>query len=196
MDERNPFLGVFLIPCAVNVTEARVASDTIALLLKVGNGAGKGFGEAFVGTYVLHAEGFGDGWKLLKLEEIRVGPELFYLFAIFNVNVLALVFLIVVDGETIARLRASATSGEHSGADLLTAERTEGIVVGDDFAMAGHDDGGQGLDGDFFHLFELFASVSPLQQALVAEGEGFQLLLRLVDFLVQLRERRCLRAFL
>ena len=53
LDDGNPFLGVFLVPGAVDVAEARVTGNAQALGFKVGRGPGEGLVETVVWTYML-----------------------------------------------------------------------------------------------------------------------------------------------
>ena len=53
--QREPLLGIVLVPCTVDVACARMSCHLVALLLHVGEGLGKRLVEALVGSHVLHA---------------------------------------------------------------------------------------------------------------------------------------------
>lgn len=59
--QRNPFLGVFLIPGAIDIAGSMLSSHLEALFLHVSEGFGEGLIEAVIRAYVLHAQRLGDG---------------------------------------------------------------------------------------------------------------------------------------
>ena len=67
LNQREPLLGVLLVPYAVDVACARMSYHLVALLLHVGEGFGKRLIEALVGTHMLHAQRLGHGSEALAV---------------------------------------------------------------------------------------------------------------------------------
>ncbi len=143
LNDRQPFLGVFLIPGSVDVTGTVLTDGLQTVLLDVAEGLGERLVEAFVGANVLHAEGTGHGGQALELDDGAVFAHLLHLFTILDVDVRRCVLLVVLHGEAVARRRTLAAEALHFGTDLLDTQWTDGGEVGDDFTMACHDDFGQ-----------------------------------------------------
>lgn len=103
---------------------------------------------------MLVAEGAFYGVEFLELDDFGIRSHFFDLFTVFDVDVGGGVFLVVFDGEAVARRRALAAEALHFGADDVYAHGAHGFVVRDCFAVACDDDFGEFLDAYFVHRVE------------------------------------------
>ena len=106
---------------------------------------------------MLHAQCFGNSRKSFELDKVRVGKHFLDLLAVLNVNILRTVFLVVVNGEAITRLRAFAAGRRHCRTYLHIAQRPERIIIGNHLAVTSHDNLRKFLNDNFFHTLCLFA---------------------------------------
>ena len=100
-----------------------MASDLVALLLQITEGFGIGLIETLIGTDMFHAERLGYGWQAFKLDDVAADAHFIDLFAILDVDVCRFEFLVVLDGETVARWRALAAQALHLGSNFIDTQR-------------------------------------------------------------------------
>lgn len=85
---------------------------------------------------------------------------------------------------------ALAAETLHLGTNFLATERSERCIVGDDFAVARHDDLWQRLNRKFFHCVKLFSRVHPLKQAVTSFPQPLELCFCFFNLLCQFLDGR------
>ena len=140
LNNRQPFLGVFLVPDTIDIACAMLTNHLIAVFLDVAEGLGVRLEKSLVGTDMFHAECLGNLGQPLKLDDGAVGAHLLHLFAVLDVDVCRCVLFVVFHSEAITWRRTFAAETLHLGTNFLVAHRTDGGVVGDDLAVRGNDD--------------------------------------------------------
>ena len=124
LDLGQPIGFVLIVPRPVYVAETRIAHDAHLMLLDVLHHLDHGFGEGRVGASVWIAKRSLDGRCLIEAQQRCVFVHLAYRLAIFYVDVLLLVLLVVLNCLTILWFGAGATHTHHLWADHVDAKRS------------------------------------------------------------------------
>lgn len=142
----EPLLGVGLIPHAVDITGTRSPCHSVALLFHIGEKVDIALIELFVWTVDFHTDSQRDFRIMAELDDIAVLFGLKDLFAILEIDVMILIFLVVLKGITIAGLGTLAAKACHFRSYHIAAEVANGIIAGDDAAVVGHGHGRDALN--------------------------------------------------
>lgn len=142
----EPLLGVSLIPHAVDITGTRSPCHSVALLFHIGEKVDIALIELFVWTVDFHTDSQRDFRIMAELDDIAVLFGLKDLFAILEIDVMILIFLVVLKGITIAGLGTLAAKACHLRSYHIAAEVANGIIAGDDAAVVGHGHGRDALN--------------------------------------------------
>ena len=129
---------MLLVPRPVYVAETRIAHDAHLMLLDVLHHLDHGFGEGGVGAPVWIAKCSLDGWCLIEAQQRCVFVHLAYRFAIFYVDVLLLVLLVVLNGIAVLRFGSGATHTHHLRANHVDTACAQVVITFQNLSMAGH----------------------------------------------------------
>ena len=113
LNDREPFLRVFLIPDAIDIAGTRVTCHLVALLFYISICFCERFIETVVWTIMFHAEHFRNSRQSLELYYTAVCTHFFNLLSVFYVYVRWSVFLVILDCKAIAGRRTFAAESLH-----------------------------------------------------------------------------------